>query len=537
MTSFSRTALSAACLSMLALAAGCTFGPQDGTGDPSSSSPSPAATQGGAVTANDRTDTARRGEKLLTGDMIVSPSGGYAVLQRNSVSVLVDVARGTARDLPFQVDRFVFANAASTTGYAVDPANAVVAFDLVTLQVLWRSSLTTGDVTLFQLSPGDDALVVALGDRVVALDASTGASRADVSVSSRPTHLAFTPNGARAVVVGTTRWTNHVPATALTAIELGISAAARSSSIDVPNCEAPLTLLPDGTRAFLSPTYCEEDVPATVEKTWTNPDPVSVIDLAPAGSATPLVFVKNLPGFGPVALNGRADKVVAYLDTKRIDPAMFDDKSQIPGKEADPYHLLAIDPHTLKLSLFPIGQELPRFAMSIDGRGLLVDASVHTFRAEVKASVSIGPDGVSASASGVFGSDAPFGYFDLDAGRFTAFSGPQVGLDRFVQTVDGHVYALRTRTDGLGGDLFGVDVANHVTTDLGLGLRDIGVMADRRTLLLRIRLPAATIDGNLYTQEQVCFSTDARSCSATIDYRSTIPLPGGAASCAGGHDC
>src|SRR4029079_6655666 len=124
-------------------------------------------------------------------------------------------------------------------------------------------------------------------------------------------------------------------------------------------------------------------------------------------------------GFGPVALNGRADKVVAYLDAKRIDPAMFEDQSQIPSKDADPYHLLAIDPHTLKLTLFPIGQELPRFAMSIDGRGLLVDASVHVFRAEAKVSVAISADGVSASASGVFGMDAPFGYFDIDAGKFT----------------------------------------------------------------------------------------------------------------------
>lgn len=533
----SRTSLSAlrfipALATTLTLVAGCTLGPRD---DTAAASASPAAIEGGAVAANDRTDTARRGEKLLTGDMIVSPNGGYAVLQRNTVSVVVDVGHGNARDLPFQVDRFVFA-AGSATGFAIDPANAVVAFDLATLQVLWRSALTTSDVTLFQLSPDDRALVVALGDRVVTLDATTGMSRGDVAVTSRPTNLAFTPASTRAIVVGTTRWADHKPATALTAIELGGAAAVRSSAIDIPNCEAPLTLLPDGSRGFLSPTYCEENVPANVQRTWTNPDPVSVVDLGEA-SAAPLTFVKNLPGFGPVAWSGRADEVVAYLDTKRIDPSMFDDKSLIPGKDADPYHLLAIDPHTLKLSLFPIGQELPRFAMSIDGRGLLVDASVHTLRAEVKASVTIGPDGLSASASGVFGSDAPFGYFDLDAGKFTAFDGPQVGLDRFVQTADGHVYALRTRSDGLGGDLFGVDVAHHTTTDLGLSLRDIGVMADRRTLLLRIRLPAASIDGNLYTQEQVCFSTNGRDCSATIDYRSTVPLPGGAASCAGGHDC
>lgn len=511
----------------VALVAGCTLGT---VGDSATAPAAPTATEGGSVAANDRTDTARNGEKLLTGDMIVSPTGGYAVLQRNSVSVVVDVARGTARELPFQASRFLFA-ASSATGFAIDPAGAVAAVDLTTLQMLWRTTLSTGDVTLFRLSPDDRALVVALADRVVALDAAAGQKRGDVAVTSRPTYLAFAPG--RAIVVGTTRWSDHKPATSLTSIDLGSGAAVGVAALDIPNCEAPLVLLPDGSRGFLSPTYCEEAVPANVQKTWTNPDPVSVIDVGVAG----LTFVKNLPGFGPVALNSRADKIVAYLDAKRVDRSMFDDQSLIPSKDADPYHLLAIDPRTLKLTLFPIGQELPRFAMSIDGRGLLVDASVHVFRAQAKASVKVGPDGVSITASGAFGSDAPFGYFDLDAGKFTAFTGPQVGLDRFVQSVDGHVYALRTRSDGLGGDLFGVDVARHLTTDLGMSLRDIGIMADKRTLLLRIRLPAAAINGSLYTREQVCFSTDGHACSTTIEYQSPTPLPGGPASCAGGHDC
>ena len=525
------TLASLASLASLALVAGCTLGTPGADATDPSTSAQPTPTEGGSVAGSDRTDTAKSGEKLLTGDMIVSPAGGYAVLQRNSVSIVVDASQGTARELPFQVDRFVFASG-SPIGYAINPANAVVAFDLATLRILWSTSLPTNDVALFRVAPDDRALVVALGDRLVAIDTGTGLLHGDVSLTSRPTYLAFAGNS-RAIVVGTTRWTNHVPATSLTAIELGAEAASSLPAIDVPNCQAPLTMLPDGSRGFLSPTYCEESVPANVQKTWTNPDPVSVVD----SSASGLAFVKNLPGFGPVALNGRADRVIAYLDAKRIDPAMFADKSQIPAADADPYHLLAIDPHTLKLSLYPIGQELPRFAMSIDGRGLLVDASVHVFRAEAKVSVQIGPDGVTASASGVFGSDAPFGYFDFDAGRFTAFDGPQVGLDRFVQTADGHVYALKTRSDGLGGDLFGVDVTNHTTSDLGLSLRDIGVLADRRTLLLRIRLPAASIGGQLYTQEQVCFSVDGHNCTSTVQYTSTIPLPGGPASCAGGHDC
>jgi len=298
----SRSLASLLTLTSLALVAGCTLGtPGADASDPSATA-EPAPTEGGAVAANDRTDTAKSGEKLLTGDMIVSPAGGYAVLQRNSVSIVVDAAQGTARELPFQVDRFVFASGFAT-GYAINPANAVVAFDLATLQVLWSTSLPTSDVALFRVAPDDRALVVALGDRVVALDTATGLVRGSVNVTSRPTYLAFA-GSSRAIVVGSTRWTDHHPATSLTSIDLAGSAApATAPSIDVPNCEAPLTMLPDGTRGFLSPTYCEETVPANVQKTWTNPDPVSVVDNGAAG----LSFVKNLPGFGPVALNGRAD--------------------------------------------------------------------------------------------------------------------------------------------------------------------------------------------------------------------------------------
>lgn len=245
----SHALLAALCIGTVVLAAGCTLGTSDGAATQPSSG-APTATEGGGVTANDRTDTARTGEKLLTGDMIVSPTGGHAVLQRNSVSVVVDVARGTARELPFQVDRFVFA-ATSNTGFAIDPANAVVAFDLGSLQVLWRSSLVTSDVTLFRLSPDDDALVVALGSRVVTLDAKSGATRGDVPVPSRPTHLAFASPSSRAIVVGSTRWTDHKPATSLTTIDLADTTHATATSIDVPNCEAPLAVLPDGSRGFL----------------------------------------------------------------------------------------------------------------------------------------------------------------------------------------------------------------------------------------------------------------------------------------------
>jgi len=53
-------------------------------------------------------------------------------------------------------------------------------------------------------------------------------------------------------------------------------------AVDVPNCAAPRGL-PTVCGALLSPTFCEEDKPTPGRRQWTNPDPVSVIDLGADG--------------------------------------------------------------------------------------------------------------------------------------------------------------------------------------------------------------------------------------------------------------
>ncbi len=487
----------------------------------------PISGQGGS-NPNDRTGGGNNGDLLLTGGMVISPDGAFAVMQRNTVTVLVDVAARTATQMPFQADRYLFSRTRHVL-YAVKQNRAgVVALDLDHgMKELWSTTpvfVTTAGALLMRVRDDDSALVLGDYDRAFVLDPQTGSIRGTIDVGTPPTDVAFLKND-EALVVGSVTWTDHEPSTAVVYANTRTLA---STEIQIPNCDAPIAVLPDQTRALLSPTYCEEGEATNPNQTWTNPDPVSVIDLAQDGPH----FLKNLPGFGPVALTPDGSRAVAYLDTKRMDPSMFDDKSLVPGPGADQYHLMVIDPKTLAFTLTPIGDALPRFAMTLDGKGLLVDATVAAVRGGAYANVNVGPDGLTASAGVFGGAKAPFGYFDLGGLAFTPFQGPGATLDRFVQSADGRsVYTLKLQSDGLGGQLFDIDMTSKQTTDLQKSLRDIGILPDGHTVILRIRLPAANIDGKLYTQEDYCFSQDAVSCDYTIHFQSTTPTQ----DCS--HDC
>ncbi len=482
----------------------------------------------GGANPNDRTHGGQPGELLLTGAMEVSPDGAFLIEQRTTATVLVDVKAQTATELAARGDRFVFSKKRHVV-YEVLPNRAgIVALDLDQgAKVLWTSNpvfVTTAGAMLARVSDDDQTLILGDYNRLLAVDAQTGSVRGAVSMNTLPTDLAFLSDHKRAMVVGTVQWSDHKPATEVVVFDLATLAM---KTITIPNCDAPIALMPDSSRAFVSPTYCEEGKATNPNGQWTNPDPVSVIDLDLQGAH----FLKNLPGFGPVALDSKGARAVAYLDTKRMDPAMFANPAQVPSLNGDQFHLMVIDPLTLSFSLSPIGNALPRFAMTPDGSALLVDSSVKVARGGAYASVTIGPDGLTAEA-GVFGGQkSPFGIFDITGKQYTAFTGAVAALDRFVITSDNKVFTLKLTADGTGGDLFVIDLGARTTLNLSRSLRDIGEMPDGKTLILRIRMPAATINNQKYLQEDYCFSLDGVSCTSTIHFTGKTPVP----NCA--HDC
>lgn len=491
----------------------------------------------GGNNGNDRSDGGEQGETLLTGAMTVAPDGKWALMQRNQTSVLLDVEHMSARELPKQVARFVFVDG-EARGIAVMPDRTIVEYDLRTLSEVWRSAPTFVAATgpnFARLSGDHETLLLADGADIVALDATTGAPRGTIALRSPALELSFVPGTTRALVVGETRWDAHQPLTEVADIDFE-SLTARS--IDVPNCSSEIVVLPDASRALLSPTFCEEGVASNGQQTWTNPDPVSIIDLAETGPH----FVRNLPGFGPIALDRTGTRAVAYLDVARVDPTLFDDPAQVPSASGPRYHVMSIDPETLKFELFPVGEVLPRFALTRDGAHLLVDATVQRYRGEAKIKATLDSSGHVSASFSVFGKkDSLFGELDLSTGDYTAFSGSAASLDRFVQTGDAKsVYTLKLSADGLGGDLYRIDLEARAATSLGKSLRDIGLLDDGRTLLLRERLPAVQVKTSVttswYRRERYCLSLDGITCGVSVDFQDSTPFQSGA-TCSDYHDC
>lgn len=479
---------------------------------------------------NDRSSSVE-GEDLRSGAMVVSPSGRFIVMQRNTDTVLYDAPAATYHELEKRLVRVAFAKT-SDTFFALTNDGALVAVDASTRATRWSLAIPgAAATTMLRVSPDDAALVLATSAGTHVVDARSGSLTRTVSAAASARYAGFVPNAARALVVGPTLWRDGGPHTPVYAVDLASNAPA-APSVDVPNCESPIEVLPSGARAFLSPTYCSPGAQAVPGETWTNPDPVSVIDLA--GST--MTFVKNLPGFGPVAMSKDGARIVAYLDVKRMDPAMFEDPKQVPWSEGQRYHLMTIDPTTLRFSLAPIGNAIPRFAMTADGRGLLVDASTKaTSRTKIaaRASVSVGADGIAVQAEtnlDVFGSASAFGHFDLLGQRFVSFSGPRAPLDRFVQLAGGrYVVTLATRADGFGGTPYLIDLAGRTTAaldgDYSRGVRDIGLSADGSLALVRVRLPAVIKDGGYYGREALCVSPDGRcGGSFTATYEASVPF-------------
>ena len=489
--------------------------------------------QGGA-NLNERGPGLAEGEELLKGAMTVSPNGHWVIGQRADISVLVDVAAVTTQEMPLQTlrhafasDDVVYATAApiktlwdsfgNRTGAEPD---RLVALDLASGDILWTAPAFAGSAEVSQLKLTDDeSLLVAIDDEALhVIDPTTGNELRNVALPAPGAELTLLPGGGQALVASTTDWVEGKPVTIVSLVDL---VAGTTAVVDVPNCAAPIVLVPGGNRALMSPTFCTPGADFVPTPGWTNPDPVSVIDLVPEG----LEFVRNLPGFGPVLLAEDGAKAIAFLDTSRMDAALFDDPTQVPAADAPQFHLMEIDPTTLDIHLSPVGAHLPRFALARDGRSLIVDATAVVRKGvlEASATVTIGPGGISASAS-VFGGlieDRLLAMYDLETHTITPFGGAFVSMSRFVQTDAGRIFTLFAHERG--GYLFELDRANMTTSDLGLDVRDINILPDLETLVLRFRLPPIQTN---QLQEEFCFySTSPFAELSCAHYQQPTPPP------------
>ncbi len=378
---------------------------------------------------NDNERTAGNGDKGVSvsfGEIAIDPTGHYLISASNNKLIYGDLADGSTRALKSlsgtqrvafdHQGRTIFATRAGidANGKArVDLEEGEVSVDLDfttgtltrydthTNETLWARDVTIGfsfdndTYPFIEVSNDDALLVLTYLDHVEIVSASDGkvlhktkrfdSDVVDVDLTTDQKHLLITLDHV---------WQGDVPETTLVMLDLD---AFVSVKIKVPNCADELVLTEDGKYGLLAPTTCQPapDV---------NKDPVSVIDLEKAE------FVRNLPGFGPVALAPSGELGVAFIDTENLDEKLFDDPKQIPDRDVR-YHLMLIDPKTLAFDTVALGDALPRYAVSPDGKMLLVD------------SPSLWDDG-------------RIRVLDVEKRELAVVAGPNLRLDHYVVTRD-----------------------------------------------------------------------------------------------------
>lgn len=291
------------------------------------------------------------------GDIALDPKGEYALARVGKDLVHVDLATGKALHLPALWTPEMVAFAFKEGRYYLlshgPYGRAVMAVDPQTNRALWGHAITdkTDTVRIYP-SPDDSFLVVARLMDLEVLDTRTGEVLRDYHTDLGIRDVDIAPDSGEVLISNYFSFDNEQVSTSIQ----GLNPRGRGlRTIKVPNCMSNLVLSPDGGRAFLAPTICGKD-------------PVSVIDLK-AGK-----WERNLPGFGPVALSPDGTTAVAFLDAQDVDASLFDNKAQIPDATGPRYHLMFIDTATLKFNLVAVGENLPRYAMSRDGKVLLVDS-------------------------------------------------------------------------------------------------------------------------------------------------------------------
>jgi hypothetical protein len=277
-------------------------------------------------------------------------------------------------------------------------------------------------------------------------DASTG-TRTSSSGAQEVVDVDMTPAG-RLVITRVTTWTGQTPTTTIEVLD--VSSGAHLCTIPVPNCADELVLAPSGKRAFLAPLFCRRD-------------PISVIDIAACR------FERNLPGFGPVAIAPDGKLAVGFLDRYGMDAALFDrpDVAERLRASALRYHLLFLDIETLAFDTLPLGDALPRYAMTRDGRMLLVDSAWY--------SSSLGRVRI----------------LDIARRELRDVSGPPLRLDQYALTPDSRrafVISEAFRMDlSPANSLFDLDIGAAVATYVPLDFVPItvAITPDGETLLLK----------------------------------------------------
>ncbi len=388
------------------------------------------------------------GTALGKGDIAIDPSGTYFLSRAGDRLMYAEIAGTEAKILKaienpervlFGVPGVMFV----TEDY--EKGDWLVGYDVAREEVLWRHDIEiqSGDTTnqgvlsfpKINISHDGSMVVVTSPRQVEVLSAADGRLIRSESFSRIVVDVDILPEDDRVVVTLDHDWDGDTPDTRLSVVPMGAAGEARS--IRVPNCSDELAVEPNGRYAFLAPTSCDKD-------------PVSVIDLD-AGR-----FERNLPGFGPVAIAPDGKTMVAFLDAENIDRDLFDDEGDIPPADGDRYHLMLIDSGTLEFDTVAVGDTIPRYAMTRDGKIVLVD-------------------------SPSWFDDGAIRVLDVDTRTLEPVSGPDVRLDHWVLSQDS------TRLFLIDAGLYELNIPERIVASIALRFlpTNMNLTQDDAYLLLR----------------------------------------------------
>ncbi|MCR9162803.1 MAG: YncE family protein [Nannocystaceae bacterium] len=428
-----------ASLMTLGLAGGCDIG------------------DGGANDGQQQPGNGDDGVALRAGNIAVAPHGTsfLARIDRDLVHGDVD---GSWRKLSQLEDpeRMVFSPERDVIYVITGGPNRLRAHDLSNDAQLWSAHVPGGEDYLWDWGTADDRpwlhvtsddrhLAVITHDEVTLYDAQTGETVDTWRAGREIVDFDLDPSGDAAYVTLSHEWVDEGPVTPFVTLDLP---SLETRETPLPNCADETVMDTDGRYAFMAPTRCEQD-------------PVSVIDLRTGA------FVRNLPGFGPVSLAASGDVAVAFMDLENLDESLF-----LPGDptpEGDRrYHLMLIDTKTLEFESVELGDSLPRYAPTPDGKLLLVDANAWYDDERVRV-------------------------FDLASGEIESVLGPDIRLENFVMTADSQ-YAYLV-DDGA----YELSIGERILSSLPLSIipTNLNLTSDDRWLLLQDDLgPVHVYDRN-----------------------------------------
>ncbi|MCP4605287.1 MAG: hypothetical protein GY847_33010 [Proteobacteria bacterium] len=382
------------------------------------------------------------GVSLSLGEIAIDPTGSYFLSSSGDSLIHGDIDRAEVEILPGieNPDRLAFGgdNQIFVTSCRILTNCKLIAYNTGTHKIEWTRKFIVDrwgvHYPLLAVSEDRQKVIFTGPYRLRVLSAADGQTLHNIAFNEEVIDVDLHPDEDRIIVTLDDTWKDGNPETQIIVYSM---ATQNKIKIQIPNCSDELVLAPEGNIGFLAPTNCAQD-------------PVSVIDFNNSE------FIRNLPGFGPVAIAPSGDTVVAFMDMDNLDVTLFDSQKDIPKNTGEQYRLMFIDIDTLKFDSIELGDDLPRYAITPNGQMLLIDAST-------------------------WFDDARIRMLDIATRKLRPVAGPDVRLHNFVITSDSEKVLL------IDDGLYDLSIPEYVVESVALIFtpKNINITPDDTRLLLR----------------------------------------------------